>query len=104
MQLIFERAYEIMVILTQDFSDTEVKPWVFNYLRVLRKFNGSDISVIGRGKHSLAYPIKNRVKGNYIQLNFWIKSKYLFNILNILKLDSHVLRFATFGNKDKKLT
>ena len=61
------RKYEIMILLTEEFNDNELKTWVFNYAKNLRKFNVCDISVISRGKHNLAYSINNRVKGNYIQ-------------------------------------
>jgi ribosomal protein S6 len=94
------RKYEIMILLTEEFNDSELKTWVFNYAKNLRKFNVCDISVISRGKHNLAYSINNRVKGNYIQLNFSGIPKYIHNFSNILKLDSHVLRFLIF-NKQK---
>jgi len=90
------RNYETMIILTEEFNDSELKTWVFNYAKNLRKFNGCDISVISRGKHNLAYSIDNRVKGNYIQLNFSSMPKYIKNFLNGLKMDSHVLRFSVF--------
>lgn len=93
------RKYEIMILLTEEFNDNELKTWVFNYAKNLRKFNVCDISVISRGKHNLAYSINNRVKGNYIQLNFSSIPKYLSNFSNILKLDSHVLRFLIFSKQ-----
>lgn len=94
------RKYEIMILLTEEFNDNELKTWVFNYAKSLRKFNVSDISVISRGKHNLAYPISNRTKGNYIQLNFSSMPKYINNFSNFLKMDSNVLRFLVF-NKSK---
>ncbi len=87
------RKYEMMILLTEEFNDSELKTWIFNYAKSLRKFSVCDISVISRGKHNLAYPIDNRVKGNYIQLNFSSMPKYLNNLSNILKMDSNVLRF-----------
>lgn len=90
------RKYEIMILLPEEFNDSELKTWVFNYAKNLRKFNGSDISVISRGKHSLSYMIKNQYKGNYIQLNFSSIPKYIQTFSNILKMDSHVLRFLIF--------
>ena len=96
----FLRKYEIMILLTEEFNDSELKTWVFNYAKNLRKFNVCDISVISRGKHNLAYPILSKNKGNYIQLNFSSMPKYLTNFSNILKLDSHVLRFLVI-NKEK---
>ena len=93
------RKYEIMILLTEEFNDSELKNWVFNYAKNLRKFNVSDISVISRGKHNLAYSITNKKKGNYIQLNFLSMPKYINNFSNILKVDSHVLRFLVFNKQ-----
>jgi len=91
------RKYEIMILLTEEFNDSELKTWVFNYAKTLRKFSVCDISVISRGKHNLAYSINNTMKGNYIQLNFSSMPKYINNFFNILKMDLNVLRFLVFN-------
>lgn len=91
------RKYEIMILLPEEFNDSELKTWVFNFAKNLRKFNVSDISVISRGKHNLSYTINDRLKGNYIQLNFFSMPKYIQNFSNLLKMDSHVLRFLVFN-------
>ena len=90
------RNYEIMILLTAEFNDSELKAWVFNYARNLRKFNVCDISVIARGKQDLAYPVKRKIKGNYIQLNFLGMPRYIKSFSKILKMDSNVLRFLVF--------
>ena len=95
----FLKKYEIMILLTEEFNDGELKTWVFNYAKNLRKFSVCDISVISRGKHNLAYPIDNRMKGNYIQLNFSSMPKYIKNFSNILKMDSNILRFLVFNKQ-----
>lgn len=92
-----QRKYEIMILLTEEFTDSELKSWVFNYAKNLKKFSVCDLSVISRGKHNLSYAINNQGKGNYIQLNFSSVPKYLKSLFNILKLDSHVLRFSVFN-------
>ena len=86
------RKYEIMILLTEEFNDNELKSWVFSYAKNLRKFNVCDISVISRGKHKLAYSITEKSKGNYIQLNFSSMPKYIQTFLSNLKMDSKVLR------------
>jgi ribosomal protein S6 len=93
------RKYETMILLTEEFNDSELKTWVFNYAKNLRKFSVCDISVISRGKHNLAYPIDEKMKGNYIQLNFSSMPKYISNFSNILKMDSNVLRFLIFNKQ-----
>lgn len=96
------RKYEIMILLTEEFNDSELKLWVFNYAKSLRKFNVCDISVISRGKHNLAYPIMNRQQGNYIQLNFSSTPKYINNFSKTLKIDSNVLRFLVLNKYNNK--
>ena len=90
------KKYEMMIIITEEFNDSELKTWVFDYAKSLKKFSGCDISVISRGKYNLAYRINNRLKGNYIQLNFSIMPKHINNFSNFLKMDSNVLRFSVF--------
>ena len=94
-----QRKYEIMILLTEEFNDSELKTWVFNYAKNLRKFNVCDISVISRGKHNLSYQINNRAKGNYIQLNFSSMPKYINNFSNVLKMNSNVIRFLVFNKQ-----
>lgn len=95
----FLRKYEIMILLTEEFNENELKKWVFNYAKMLKKFNVYDISVISRGKQNLAYPIENKLKGNYIQLNFSSMPKYIINFSKILRLDLNVLRFSIFNKQ-----
>lgn len=93
------RKYEIMILLTEEFNDSELKTWVFNYAKNLRKFNVCDISVISRGKHRLAYLIKDKLKGSYIQLNFSSMPKYIDTFLQKLKMDSKVLRYLVINKE-----
>ena len=97
--MLYLKKYELMILLNEEFNDSELKTWVFHYAKNLRKFSVCDISVISRGKHNLAYPIENRIKGNYIQLNFSSMPKYIKNFSNILKMDSNVLRFLVFNKQ-----
>ena len=95
--MVFLKKYELMIILTEEFNDSDLKTWIFHYAKSLRKFNVCDISVISRGKHSLAYSIDNKSKGNYIQLNFSSMPKYIVNFSKILMMDPNVLRFLVFN-------
>jgi ribosomal protein S6 len=93
------RKYEIMILLSEEFNDSELKTWVFNYAKNLRKFSVCNISVISIGKRDLAYSIDNKMKGNYIQIKFSSMPKYISNFSNILKMDSNVLRFLIFNKQ-----
>ena len=50
--------YEMMILLTEEFNDNELKTWAFNYAKALRKLNASEISVISRGKRDLSYELQ----------------------------------------------
>ena len=91
--------YEMMILLTEEFNDGDLKTWAFHYAKALRKLNASEISVISRGKRDLAYMIKNQKRGNFIQINFSSLPKNIEDFSNSLKLDSNVLRFLVLNKK-----
>jgi ribosomal protein S6 len=92
--------YEMMILLTEEFNDTELKTWAFNYAKALRKLNASEISVISRGKRDLSYEIANQKRGNFIQINFSSIPKHIENFSSNLKFDSNVLRFLILNKTD----
>ena len=89
--------YEMMILLSEEFNDSELKTWAFNYAKALRKLSASEISVISRGKRDLAYVINDQNRGNFIQINFSSRPKYLDDFTKSLKLDSNVLRFLVLN-------
>lgn len=94
--------YEMMIVLTEDFNNAELKIWAFNFGKILKRLNASDISVISRGKRDLNYLIKNKNRGNFIQVNFDILPDSINQISKDLNLDTNVLRFLIFNvNKNK---
>ena len=97
--MVLLKKYEIMILLTEEFNDNEVKAWVFNLAKMLRQFSVSDISVISLGKLKLSYPIDNKMKGTYIQLNFSGIPKFISNISKMMKMDSHIIRFLVINTQ-----
>ena len=89
--------YEMMILLTEEFNDGDLKTWAFHYAKALRKLNASEISVISRGKRDLAYAIKNQKRGNFIQINFASLPKNIEDFSSNLKLDPNVLRFLVLN-------
>lgn len=85
--------YEIMIVLNEEFTDNELKTWSFNFAKGLQSLNASKISVISRGKRDFAYLIKNRKKGNFIQINFLGLPKYINTFCRQLQLDINVVRY-----------
>ena len=92
--------YEMMILLTEEFNDNELKTWAFNYAKTLRKLNASEISVISRGKRDLSYEIANQKRGNFIQINFSSMPKHIEKFSSSLKFDSNVLRFLVLNKTD----
>ena len=84
--------YEMMIVLKEEFNNSELKTWAFNHAKTLRKLSATEISVISRGKRNLAYLIKNQKRGNFIQINFSSNPNSITNFTNNLKLDNNVLR------------
>jgi ribosomal protein S6 len=91
--------YEMIILLSEEFNDSELKTWAFNYAKSLQNLSASDISVVSRGKRDLAYLIKDQKQGNFIQINFSSLPKYLNSFATDLKFDSNVLRFLIFKKK-----
>jgi len=91
--------YEMMILLTEEFNDSELKTWAFNYAKILQNLSASEISVISRGKRDLAYWINNQKKGSFIQINFSSMPKYLDKFVGDLKFDTNVLRFLILNKK-----
>jgi len=83
----------MMILLREEFNDSELKVWAFNYAKALQNLSASEISVISRGKRNLAYLLKNQKKGNFIQINFSSMPYLLKSFSKDLKLDNNVLRF-----------
>jgi len=91
--------YEMMILLTEEFNDNELKSWAFNYAKVLQNLSALDISVVSRGKRELAYLIKNKKRGNFIQINFSSFPMYINKLTTSLKFDRNVLRFLILKKK-----
>ena len=87
------KKYEMMIILREDFNDSELKVWAFNYAKALQTLSTSEISVISRGKRNLAFSINKRKKGNFIQINFSSMPYLIKDLSKYLNLDANVLRF-----------
>ena len=88
---------EITIVLNEEFNDTELKNWAFEYAQELQKLNSAEISVISRGKRELAYSINNSGKGNFIQINFTSVPKYIDIFSKNLKSDTNVLRYLVLN-------
>ena len=93
--------YEMVVILTGKFNSTDLNVWTFDFGKILKKVNASEISILSRGKRKLKYPIRDKRRGNYVQVNFNILPEYIQQLSMNLNLDINVLRFMIFNKNHK---
>ena len=70
--------YEMMILLTEEFNDSELKTWAFNYAKALRKLSASEISVISRGKRDLAYLYQRSKTRKFYPDKFFKSSKICY--------------------------
>jgi len=84
--------YEMVIILTNEFNNNELKTWIFNCAKALRKLGALEISVVSCNKKNFTYLLKDQIKGNFIEISFSILPKYITNILDYIKLDDNILR------------
>jgi|TARA_B100000768_G_C10946586_1_gene235900 ribosomal protein S6 len=96
--MITKLKYEIIILLNEEFNDSELKTWAFKYAKELQNLGGSEISVISRGKRSLAYDIKNQDRGNFIEISLQISPLTIELFNKALVLDENVLRFLILKN------
>ena len=96
--------YEMMILLNEEFNDSELKTWAFKYAKELQNLGGSDISVISRGKRNLAYLINDQSKGNFIEITFSMLPNGLENFNKILRMDENVLRSLILKNETNSIT
>nr|YP_009163693.1 chloroplast 30S ribosomal protein S6 [Triparma laevis]BAS19147.1 chloroplast 30S ribosomal protein S6 [Triparma laevis] len=95
----FEKVkYEMMILLNEEFNDSELKTWAFKYAKELQNLGGSEISVISRGKRNLAYSINEQTKGNFIEMTFSMLPNNLEQFHKILDFDDNVLRSLILRN------
>ena len=94
--------YQMMVLLMEDFNESELKIWAFKYAKELQSLGASEISVISRGQRNLAYLIDDYTKANFIEINFTCMPKCIDAFSKALKFDSNVLRVLILNKQKEK--
>jgi len=94
--------YQIMVLLMDNFNESELKIWAFKYAKELQNLGASEISVISRGQRELAYSIEEYTKSNFIEINFTCMPKQIDIFSKTLNFDSNVLRMLILNKQKEK--
>jgi small subunit ribosomal protein S6 len=91
------REYELYLIIDADVEEEAAEAIVEKVTQLISA--GSDgtagevIKVTARGKRRLTYPIKKKVDGQDVIINFHTPPQALAEIERVLKLDEQVLRY-----------
>ncbi len=96
--------YEMMYILRPELSDEQVSQAVQKYNDFLTNHGASDIEVKNLGKRKLAYTIKKRNDGIYIQLNYKADGTQVAPLERAMRLSEEVIRYLTIALKEKSVT
>ncbi len=91
------REYELYLVIDGDAADESVAATIDKVTKlILAGYGGTVgemIKVEARGKRRLAYPIRKKVEGQDLVLNFRTPQQALPEIDRMLKLDDLVLRY-----------
>jgi small subunit ribosomal protein S6 len=90
------REYELYVVMDAAAEEDDVSAFIERLTHMISAGDGTTsgevIKVDVRGKRRLTYPIKKRVEGQDIVLNFQTPPRTLAELERILKLNEQVLR------------
>jgi small subunit ribosomal protein S6 len=91
------REYELYLIIDADAEEAAVEAIVERVTQLISagtgETTGEVIKVTARGKRRLTYPIKKKVDGQDVIVNFHTPPQALAEIERVLKLDEQVLRY-----------
>jgi small subunit ribosomal protein S6 len=91
------REYELYLIIDGDVEEEAAEAIVEKVTQLISAGDGDApgevIKVSARGKRRLAYPIKKKVEGQDVIINFHTPPPTLAEIERVLKLDEQVLRY-----------
>jgi ribosomal protein S6 len=84
--------YELMVVVSSECTETELKNIAFNYAQELKKLGAVSISVVSRGRRDFAYITKKIKTGYFVEIYFNSSPQVLPIYETKLKLDKNVIR------------
>jgi small subunit ribosomal protein S6 len=91
------REYELYLVIDADAEEEAAEAIVEKVTQLISAgdgtTNGEVIKVNARGKRRLTYPIKKKVEGLDVIINFHTPPQTLAEIERVLKLDEQVLRY-----------
>jgi small subunit ribosomal protein S6 len=95
--------YETTFIVDSIFEDERVDTIVNKYANFFKKNEGEVLKTEKWGRRKLAYPIKKRVTGSYVSIEFTADPSIIAKLERAYHLDDDILRFLTVTFDKKTL-
>lgn len=89
--------YELVFVVRQDLSSTNVDKITDDIISLLSSKGGSVVKTEYWGLRTLAYEIKNNRKGHYVFIGFQSGNDVLLDLDKKLKFNEDVIRFMTLN-------
>ena len=98
-----KRYYETTFIVDSILEDDKVDAIISRYINFFEK-NGGEVAKTEKwGRKKFSYPIKKRVTGSYISIEFTADPSIIAKLERAYHLDDEVLRFLTVSYDKKSL-
>ncbi|MBE2219202.1 MAG: 30S ribosomal protein S6 [Ignavibacteria bacterium] len=98
-----QKYYETTFIVDSIFEDDRVDSIVNKYSNFFKKNEGEVIKTEKWGRRKLAYPIKKKVTGSYVSIEFTADPSVIAKLERAYHLDDDILRFLTVAFDKKSL-
>jgi ribosomal protein S6 len=91
------REYETTYIVNSNLEDSQIESIITRYTELV-KSNGGEVTAIDRwGRKRLAYPIKKKNAGFYVQMNYIAPTDIVRKLESAFKLDEEIIRYLTIS-------
>ncbi|MGC8595487.1 MAG: 30S ribosomal protein S6 [Candidatus Kryptoniota bacterium] len=98
-----QKEYETTYIINSNLEDSQIESIITRYTELVTS-NGGEVTSIDRwGRKRLAYPIRKKNAGFYVQMNYRAPSDIVKKLESTFKLDEEIVRYLTVSvNKNMK--
>lgn len=94
------RYYEIIIIINTQYNN-QIQTYIEKYTKTIDEHKGITLKIEDWGIKNFAYPIKKKIKGNYLQLNIQCGKEALDILKNEFQYNNAILRYL-ITNTTKK--
>jgi small subunit ribosomal protein S18 len=90
-----QAGYELMVLVPQELAKDSVNALGAKIEKMVKKFNGEMVYYLERGYRTLAFPVNDRSRANFLYYVYQADPDVVSEIETNLKYDDNVMKFIT---------